>query len=537
MTDTRPKRPARRFLPALSFVLLILAAFTLRFWEIGSIPAGLYPDEAVNAIDALHANETGNYRLFYENNYGREGLFINLQALSLRLFGEHIWALKLWSAIFGTLAVLGVYLLAFELWHKRWIAWSAAFMMAFSYWTINFSRIGFRAIMVPFLLSFAGYFFFLGFRTKRFLPAFLSGLCLGLGLHTYIAFRIVPLIFVILAVGFMLSYGGFLRRHWKHALVFLSGALLAAAPMFYDFAVHPEHFGSRTGAVSVFSPEVNHGNLPGTLAKTVGLSLIKYNFWGDQNWRHNYPPYPILDPFTGILFLAGMLFLTARTFHLLVRRMRDGDRNRELAICLFLLGGFLAMLVPEFLTNEGLPHALRSIGTQPFVFLIATLPLLWFGERYARSGQSARMILLSMFGTILIVISLWNGIKYFVFFAGNPAQHSAFNHDITNMADYLRSLPPSIHKYVYANGGGTQIDNGLPVTAQPIVFLTHDQVSDLEYLLPDHAFTLQRPFAAILMNHDDGFIRRVKDAYPDTIVERIDLSPGTRSDFTVIRTE
>jgi len=39
------------------------------------------------------------------------------------------------------------------------------------------------------------------------------------------------------------------------------------------------------------------------------------------------------------------------------------------------------MLIPEFLSGEGLPHALRSIGTQMPVFLMATLPVVWLYKK------------------------------------------------------------------------------------------------------------------------------------------------------------
>src|SRR6266702_1904112 len=94
---------------------ILIAAFALRVTNIKNIPSGIYPDEAQNGVDAQQANATGKYKLFYESNNGREGLFINLQALSIKTFGPTEFALKLWSIIFGTLTVLGVFLLANEL--------------------------------------------------------------------------------------------------------------------------------------------------------------------------------------------------------------------------------------------------------------------------------------------------------------------------------------------------------------------------------------------------------------------------------------
>jgi len=280
---------------------ILIAAFLVRFINISNLPSGLYPDEAVNGMDALTANATGNYKLFYEANNGREGLFINLQAFAVKIFGNNIPALKLWSAIFGTLTVLGVYLLAAELLRNRWAGIVAAYLTAFSYWAINFSRIGFRAIMLPFILSFAFYFLFKGLRTKKLSDFIIAGFIYGVGLHRYIAFRVSPLVLIVLFISLLITRQHFLKEYWKHVLVFAVAMFIAAAPMLIDFFItHPEHYASRTSEISVLNPDVNQGHLLATVAKTFGLALAKYNFWGDQNMRQNYPPYPILNPITGI---------------------------------------------------------------------------------------------------------------------------------------------------------------------------------------------------------------------------------------------
>lgn len=494
-------------------VVLLAAAFFLRFWNIEHLPAGLYPDEAMNGVDAIHANETGDYQLFYPNNSGREGLFINLQALALLLFGTTIPALKLWSAIFGTATVLGIYLLAKELWHKRSVALFSAFLLTFSYWAINFSRIGFRAIMVPFILSFSFFFFFRGLRTKSLLSFLISGIIFGLGFHTYIAFRVAPLILLIVTIGCMASYREFLKHYWRQALIFTGGMLITALPLVYEFVKHPEYVSSRSASISIFSPAVNHGHFALTLAKTLSLSLIKYTFVGDMNWRHNYPPYPLLDLVSGILFLAGFVFLLMRIALLIRKRWKYTERNRELMISLFLLGWFFTMLIPEFLTAEGLPHALRAIGTQPVVFLIASIPLLWFGEWLRKRKLGAQIGMILFVGTVLACIPLWNVSKYFLFFANNQNARSAFNEDFTSMAYFINTLPTDTHAYILANAGGTMIDNGLPITAQPFLFLTHDaKRAPVEFLKPDTI--IQTPAVIIPQKWDDAIAEKVRLTLP-----------------------
>lgn len=524
-----------------SFSVILLIAFFLRIYNIENIPTGIYPDEAVNATDALHALQTNHFKLFYENNQGREGLFINLQALAFHIFGISVFALKFWSIIFGTLTVLGIYLLAQEIWQKRSIALITAYLTAVSFWAINFSRIGFRAIMVPFLLCFSFYFFFQGLRTKSIRSFALSGGIFALGLHTYIAFRLAPLILIIFLFGLILSYENFLKLYWKQTLAFIFSAFIVAAPMFWDFYQNPLHFNSRAAHVSIFSPEINHGNFWGTLTETLSLSLIKYNFVGDQNWRHNYPPYPILDPITGIAFLIGFLYLIPRTIKLLIRRIRAKERTRELALNFLFLGWFFTMLMPEFLTNEGLPHALRSIGTLPVVFLIASTPFLWIGERLKSAQPGAKVILLSFIAFTLVGVGLWNGIKYFIFYANNPKQHASFNENYKNMAQYLLALPAEDKKYVYVSSGGILPENNLPIAAQPIAFLTYHKNINLSFLMPNAdnltpptAASLQSPSIVVLMNNDTDFIDSLQRQFPHTTIKTVDLHPGFSSEFQVL---
>lgn len=534
-TPEKPDYSFRRLLGiTLLFAILSIALF-VRVYQIDNIPGGLYPDEAVNGIDALKAIETGDYQLFYPNNYGREGLFINLQALAIKYFGNTVPVLKFWSAIFGTLAVLGMYLIAKELFQRRTAGLIAAFLLATSYWAINFSRIGFRAIMVTFLLTFAFYFFFKGLRTERIRTFFISGLIFGVGLHTYVAYRLAPLILVALLPFLILSYENFLKRFWKHALTFVLGAFISAAPLLWEFYAHPEHLSSRTGAVSIFSPEVNQGDFWGTFTKTLGLSLIKYNFWGDQNWRHNYPPYPILDPFTGIFFLSALGYLLYDIVRRTGRRLREGVHDPTLVKSAFLVIAFFTMLVPEFLTEEGLPHALRSIGTQMPVFLTATLSILWIVKYARKSHLGARLALffllfIALFGGAAINLS-----KYFLFFGTSPTQMGAFDKNFRNMAEYILALPSEKTKYIVANAGGKMMDNNLPVSAQPIVFLTHGKTENVIFVQDDTKIELGKNNVIILMRHDDALIKKIEEKIVGVTQETIDMYPGTQSEFAVIQ--
>jgi 4-amino-4-deoxy-L-arabinose transferase-like glycosyltransferase len=499
---------------------LLLGAFLVRFIGIENTPAGLYPDEAVNGMDALTANKTGDYKLFYESNNGREGLFINLQALSVLVFGNSIMALKLWSIIFGTLTVLGVFLLGKELFKSEKAGLIAAYLTAFSYWAINFSRIGFRAIMVPFILAFAFYFIYRGLRTKRYADFIFAGLIYGLGLHTYIAFRVSPLVLIVLLISLVVSRKHFFKDYWKHILVFTIAMFLTAAPMLYDFFIaHPEHYASRTTEISILNPQTNNGQLLPLLGKTFGLALAKYNFWGDQNWRHNYPPYPLLNPITGISFLIGLIYIIFKTLNLLWNRFRKGILDEKLATYLFLLAWFVTLLIPEFLASEGNPHALRAIGTIPVVMLIATIPFIWIFEKLNTFGKNFKLVTISILVGSFIFIGAFDTIKYHYFFANNPLQHQSFEANLTMEARYILSLSKESEKIVIAQS----------MQRIPIEFL-NDKTPNLKYYYPGEIEQINPNNISntyILMNDSDqNILAKLQLRFPSLKLETVRNSFG-----------
>jgi 4-amino-4-deoxy-L-arabinose transferase-like glycosyltransferase len=509
----------KKILLGLLFAIMI-GAFLVRFIGIENTPAGLYPDEAVNGMDALTANSTGQYKLFYESNNGREGLFINLQAFSVLLFGNSITALKLWSIIFGTLTVFGVFLLGKEIFRSERAGLIGAYLTAFSYWAINFSRIGFRAIMVPLILTFAFYFIYKGLRTKKYSDFIFGGLIYGLGLHTYIAFRVSPLVLIVLLAALILTRKNFLKEYWKFIFVFAIAMFLTALPMLIDFFVtHPEHYASRTSEISILNPQTNKGQLLPLLGKTFGLALAKYNFWGDQNWRHNYPPYPLLNPITGISFLLGFIYMIFKTLHLLWLRFRKKVLDEKLAVYLFLLAWFIVLLIPEFLASEGNPHALRAIGTIPVVMLMATIPFTWIFGKIDNFGKTFKLIMLSILFGVFIFIGSFDTIKYHYFFANNPLAHQSFEANLTSEARYILALPKESEKFVIAQS----------MQRIPIEFL-NDKTPNLTYFYPGEIEQLSPKNLSnsyILMNDfDQDILAKLQLRFPSLKLETIRNSFG-----------
>ena len=516
--------------------LVFLLAFFVRTYHISSLPPGVYPDEAVNGIDAITANAAHHWKVFYENNNGREGLFMNLFALGFKLFGISVITVKMWSILFGTLTVLGMILLGEELFQSRRGGIIAGFLTATSFWAINFSRIGFRAIMLPFVLVFTVFFLIRGIQKKKIIDYILAGVFFGLGVHTYIAFRIAPLILIVLLVAFIVSRRRFFATHWKEILAFSVAMIIVALPMLLDFYHNPEDFSGRTSEVSVFNPAINHGHLLLTLGKSFGLSLAQFNFYGDQNWRHNLPPWPELFPIIGIFFLIGLFYFIYEFFFLLWKRIRFGERNDRFILVSLLLSWFFVMLLPSAISFEGLPHALRSIGSMPAALLLAAFSL----ESAFKLAESAKFkkykkAIWSALAIVIIGSGIWSVKLYFVDWGQNPAIHGAFDENYMNMANYLNSLPAGIPKYVVDNGPGIQMEDGLQTSAEVIKLFTYQKTSNINYL--EYNFNpnlIKDPSQVALISYDEGIIKKIQEAHPLSKVQILNYQPGLGTDFTVV---
>ena len=462
--------------------ILVLAAF-FRLYDINSAPPGLYPDEAMNGNNVLVALETGDFQLFYPDNNGREGLFINIQALFIKFLGNHAWVLRMVSAIFGVLTVWGLYLLTKELFDKN-IAYFSSFLLAISFWHVNFSRIGFRAIMLPFILVFGFYFLWKALKHGHLKYFIWSGIFWGLGFHTYISYRVAPLIvFVVL-----LNYWVYLRKDfslskYEHAkqqlfrgvVVMFACAALVLLPMLLYFLDNQDAFLTRSGEeLLVFSQESPLKALMSSIVRTLGM----FNFYGDTNWRHNISGSPQLIWPIGGLFAIGFI---KEFVHWL--RKKHGHFS---TVHTLLFAWFFIMLLPGFLSTEA-PHALRALGAVPVVMIFAAKGLWWLYEKLHnwfiiydplqyRSHQK-HLILSSVLIIFLLSLSVVEFTRYFKIWA--PRVSSNFNQEYVDIAQLINLLPNELNKYIIVKRGGVPIKipsdpdgRTLPMSTQTVMFLT-----------------------------------------------------------------
>jgi 4-amino-4-deoxy-L-arabinose transferase-like glycosyltransferase len=440
----------RNFWYCFLITAIIASGVFIRFWQLNSIPPGVHYDEAYNGVNALTANETHNWQIFYSDNTGREGLHINTIALFIKIFGNNNLGLRFANAIWGSLTLIGFYFLLRQLKFSRLSVAMGTFMMAASFWHLVFSRTAYRAIMVPLILVWLFYFFWKAINTPRHRIRYfiISGLLLGLGFHTYISFRIAPVIILGVALSFILTRPCFLKRHWKSGLIFGAAALLLSLPIFIYFSDHFKDFVSRSEAVSVFNAP--NATFIQALGKSLGKHLWAFFVIGDHNPRHNFNIQPLLPAAWSVLFAIGFI-ITLREIgktavNFIKNHRNNGGENPILATRWFYVSVlaqsiFWIMLLPGILSVEGVPHSLRIIGTIPAVFIFCILPFEYIISLFAATKKISSVA--NKPSKDSRSITIFAGLILMVIFGGISQVYIYFNlwaNDLATMGAYERKL-------------------------------------------------------------------------------------------------
>lgn len=358
---------------------LFVVALAVRVYRLDEIPTGLFNDEAANGLDA-RAILAGDHAIFFERNSGREPFFLYVQALVGSLIGLSPFALRLSAALLGALTVPTTYLMVRTLFGDRMkvaVAWAAysAILVAFGYWHLSLSRVGFRAISLPLFMSLA--LIFLGRAWAKLGPdtrppyvdAVLAGVFIGGSLYTYTAARFFPI-----AVGVLPVIAVILNRSSRRQVVrlgLLFGLILGVAfvvfiPLGLYFVQHPDLFFGRARDISVLATAYGASNPADALWRSTLDTLLMFWVEPDPNLRHNPAQRPVFE-----ILLSGWLVVGVVVA---LRRIR-------LYPYLMLLGMLVVMGLPAVLTAEGTPHMLRSIGMIPVVYVLPVLGMLWAGTR------------------------------------------------------------------------------------------------------------------------------------------------------------
>lgn len=383
---------------------LVIAAFAVtvffRLIQLDAVPIEPFSDHAEKILDVYEITQ-GKPMIFFERNTGREAFQMYWTLLILNIFGTgfSFLSLKLGTVILGILTIPFVYMLGKEVGNER-VALFALFLFGVASWPNIISRIGLRFPLYPLFAAPTLLFLIRGLRTHNRNDFILAGIFLGLGLHGYSPFRIVPIL-VVIAFGIYYLHANSKEDRqqaifWLLLIVIVS--VFVFSPLLRYWVGHPDQFGYRafTRLSSVETP------LPGP-AWQIFLSnlykgLLMFNWDDGQIQTHSVVHRPALDMFTAALFLLGVFFLIVRYI-----RQRDWrDMFLLVAIPVLILPSVLSLAFP----NEN-PAMNRAGGASVVVFVIGALALDGLVSSFG-SGLKRKVIAFSLVGVLFAGVAYFN---------------------------------------------------------------------------------------------------------------------------------
>jgi len=397
-------------------LLIMAVAFLFRIYDLNQYPQGLWYDEAIHGLDTLQIYQDHQLPLFFNtNNHPQEPMFSYILAVGFWIFGVSAFTLRLIPALIGICTVVLFYYFVRRWWGDR-MALIAGLLLATCKWHVMFSRLCFRTILTPFITIMMVWLLLEGmerikdkFQWRYFI---VSGICLGLGMYTYISFRIMPVL-VFLLVAHQLFHtrrqDDYEPRLWKGmGLTFLVGFVIFL-PLLIDFIHNPFHFSGRTDEITVFSGGYGEG-IRMILSNTYKtLCMMGIPKLGDPEWKHNFSGEPILPLWLFLFWLVG------------IYRMFQNRKDLRLAAMGLMFGLYL---VPGIM-SQGAPNSLRTLGA---------VPALCFMTAYGMDGlwKIDFLNLKSWLKVGLVVVLLlgggvWTWHQYFVMWGPDTRTAQHFN--------------------------------------------------------------------------------------------------------------
>jgi len=421
----------------LAVAALTALGFALRIVQLEAIPTLLAGDEAAMGLEALKVLDGSLGNMFATGWFAQPTMFFFVQALALRFLGATVLALRLSSALVGTLTIPILYAFVRRLWGSR-VALCAASLLTAYHFHVHYSRLGLNNIEDALFAVLVFYFLCRALQDGQAMDFALCGLALGCSQYFYWGSRVLPLI-VLLFMGWMIVRD---RRFWplnrRNLLYLMLAFALAVAPLASFFIQHPQEFWSRIKQTSIFQS--------GWLAQTAAMTgqsqwqllwqqctraALAFNFFPDTSVFYG-APIPLLDYFAAVLFVLGLIYALYRwrywPYTLLLLWLG----------LVVLFGGVLLVDPPasqRFLIISPLLCVLPAIGLDRLLTL-AQNSLVW-EQPFAKR----------LLAVILIFMVVGNARYYFLQYTPGNFFLEANSELADRAGRYIRNLGPDYHVY------------------------------------------------------------------------------------------
>ena len=382
---------------------ILLLAFALRTIALTSHPYPWSGDEASIGMEAIRILR-GEITNYFETGWSSQPNWSFLPtAVTEILLGKDILAVRMASALAGTLAVLFVYLFGREMFNPAIGLMAGTFLATMPY-HLHFSRVGVANVVDSLVSSMMFWLIARGINRDDARYYYTAGAVAGLSIYTYAGTRLVLVLAGLTFLFLILRQKGYLASHWPHLFAFAGGTLISAAPQAAFFARHPDIFMGRFGQEGIFL----NGWLAGQVAAGQSVGQIILNQFSRTflvyiasaapgNFFNS--PEPYLTILGSILFLLGMAYALA---HLLEPRY-----------FILLIWFWVVILFGGVLTLNP-PANTRLLMTTPAVALLLAVG----ANQILEYLQKFNLMSQRVFAPALVVLTLilvYQNVNYYMF--------------------------------------------------------------------------------------------------------------------------
>jgi hypothetical protein len=321
----------------------------------------------------------------------------------IRIFGTELnfISLKIGTVIFGLLTLPFIYLIGKDQ-SNKWGGLIAFLLAGIGYWPNVISRVGLRYSLYPLFTAPVLYFLIKGLRERDSNFLLLSGLFLGLGLHGYSSFRILPILVVIIFFLYLIH-----RESTNYRVQTIIGLVIVGSsafsvflPLFRYWFDHPGSFSYR--ALSRIT------QIERIFDEPVFILFIR-NFWDSiimpfykngQIWVHSVPNRPALDLVSAGFFFVGVISLIHK-----IKEERSWEAGALLvSVFVLMLPSILSLAYP----GEN-PSLNRSAGALVPIFVITGIGFIIFISAIIKYfPKRISHIIAGTVGLIIVFVSMSN---------------------------------------------------------------------------------------------------------------------------------
>ena len=342
--------------------VFILAGF-YRFYLLDQIPPEMFSDHAEKLIDVTDVLR-GQFFIFFPRNTGREAFQMYLTAAAAKVFGTGVsfLSLKIGTCLAGMFTLPFIYLLGKEIKNKE-VGLLAMFFAGIAYWPNIISRVALRFALYPAFAAPALFFLIRGLKRKRWNDFLYAGLALGIGLHGYSPFRIVPVVVVVTLLTYFFHTTSKQNRRQAIIALLLVGliSLVIFLPLMRFATSNYDIFSYRMQTRMTDIEIPLQGSSLSIFFSNLWKALIMFQWDNGHIWVHSIPGRPALGIISAAMFSLGIILVLVRY----IRNKHWMDLVLLLSIPLLMLPSILSIAFPD----EN-PSLNRTAGALIPVFIV-----------------------------------------------------------------------------------------------------------------------------------------------------------------------